>query len=790
MALSKNNKGFSLDLIVGIDDIFKKQAKDVEKEATSLEKHFKKLQSTLADIDEFKKLQKDLKQLEGQTDATEEQIKSLTDRVESSKMSLHSAGVSTSKLADEQKRLATSLAKTSKEMKDQEKQVESMRTAQERFEALAVGAATAATVGVLAHKLVSAGSDRDKMIRMAASSTNASYEDLSSNDAKRWRSKMIRQMGGDHEYADVMAAQALALETGASDEEAKSLAENSLNLTKFNKDWSLEEVNYALNKMVQSDDDLSFDRAAAILDAVRKNGGKEYKDVLDSALEYSGYLSDIGMDTETAWAAAMASIKGGARGTDKAFDALKEGISARLSDPSEVENLLGKGTTEGILNEYIDDEDVRQQIKNSLGAYITALGNGDNTAMEIQGISKALTNLYEKDPQNAKIVTEGIFGVQGSEDLTKGGLKNFLDVLSGNVSPDEILKTQRSLEESVALSQSATDNLGASWSLFLDPFVNLASDMMNSTKGATEVIKNGASAWSDTLNDNSLVTGALATGAIVGGTALAFKKLSWAKALKDRGKDFALKALTGGGAGLVDDAADVSKEALKKGGLADDAVKSAASVAGEATQAAKGSSILKIGANAIGSVAKSAGSYLGSFAKKLPVIGAVLNTGMIGLHASEGDYESVFGDIGSILGGLAGGVAGTFAMPGVGTAAGGVGGSMLGNEGGRALYRWLFGDDETTEPLQPQLAKVEEVVASISQTSSPTNSTSKENAAIQVSVQNSFSFDLGIVNGEDESAQDMLIQALRMATPEMQRQLKATLEELFESNDNIAISDY
>ncbi|EHK2923223.1 hypothetical protein J7Y46_003052 [Vibrio parahaemolyticus] len=794
MALSKKgSNGFTLDLVVGIQDIFKKQAKDVEKEANSLQKEFKKLQNTLNGIDEFKKLQTDLKQLENQTDATEEQIKSMAEKVESSKMSLHRAGVSTSKLADEQKRLATSLAKTSKEMKDQKDAAAQMQSAQDRVESIATGVAGAVTAGALARKLAKAGLDRDKMLRMAAASTNASLDDLSSDDSKRWRSKMIRSMGGDHDYADIVAAQTLALKTGAQGEQANTLAERSLQLTKYNKDWELEEVNRALNKMTQTDSDLSVDKAAAILDAVKKNGGDEYKDMLDSALEYSGYLRDIGVDTETAWAAALASIKGGARGTDKAFDAIKEGIAARLSDPSELEKLLGKGKTQGSLDEYITDADVRQQLKDSIGSYRQALAEGSSTAKPMQQIALSLSELYKQNPQNAKVVSENIFGVQGSEDLTKGGLQNFLGVLSGAISPDDVLKTKRSLDESVALSQSAADDVRSAWGLFTDPFINLVSDIASSSTGLTKVLSDGASAWANALNDSPLTTGALTIGGLLGAGVGVTRG---GKYLYGKAQNIALKYLTGGRgsvkppaaeATIVDDAAKAAAEgadALKAGTVADNAVKGASTAAKGAEEIATNSSILKKGTDAAGKVLKSAGKTGGKFVKGIPLLGQAISGGMFLYHALTGDFESAAGDAGALVGGIAGEALGTAALPGAGTFAGGIAGAMSGDELARSWYREHFGSNE------PQIEQVENTVASITTNNEQAAAlqTSAE-PSIVIEMSNEFNFDLGIVNGEDESAQEMLVKALRTATPEMQRQLKATLQELFSSADNIALTD-
>ncbi len=784
MALRKNDNGFSLDLVVGIQDIFKQQKKGVEKEAKDLEKEFKKLQGTINNIDEFKKLQQQMKSLENQTDATEDQIQSLSDKLESSKMSLHRAGVSTSRLNDEQKRLANSLAKTSQEMKDQEKHLDEMRSAQEKFEAIATGAAVAVATGTLVAKLSKAGSNRDKMLRVAAASTNTSLEDLSSTDARRWRSRMVRATGSD--YEEVLAAQALALRTGANEQEAQSLAENTLKLSSTYSDWDVEEVSRALNKMVQADDNLTADDAAAILDAVKKNNGDEYKDVLDSALEYSGYVRDLGIDTRKAWAASVLSTQGGARGSDKAFDAIKEGIAARLNDPSELEKLLGKGKTEGSIDEYVTDADVRRQLKDAIGGFRAAMANGESTEQPISELSAALLELYRKNPQNAKVVSENIFGVQGSEDLTKGGFMNFLKVMSGEVSPEEVLKTARTLDESVSLSQSAVDDIATSGKLLVDSVENVAQSIVSSFKSTTESLKDASLSVSDAGNENQTLTG-LAVGALaVGGAIFTAKKASILKNLAGKGKDYAMKKFMGNGTDAIDDAAKAAN-ALKTGN-ADDVIKAAAGVTDDAAKAATTSSILKKGTTAIKGGA-------GKVARKVPVLGAALNTLMIGSDILDKDYEAVFGDIGSILGGIGGGIAGTAVAPGVGTAAGGIGGSIVGDEIGRKLYQWLFGEDDSdtkpTDTIQPQVEEVEDTVKNIQANSVQQFEIpgSLNRPPVTVTMENNFNIDVGLIDGEEGNIQEVMTRAFREITPEFQRQLKQTFEELYDSDDNIAISE-
>jgi len=777
MALSKNGKGFTLELVVGIDDLFKQQAKEVEKEANQLEGQFKKLQTTLSRIDELKQLQGDLKKLENQTGATETQIKALTDKIDSTEMSLRSAGVSTSKLADEQKRLSANLAKTSQQMKAQEAHTHSMRKALERYEILSEGAqglASAVGPGSLVANLGQAGVDRDKMLRMAAASTNASLEDLSSTDARRWRSMMVRQTGLTDE--EVIAAQALSLKGTENEQDAQALAEQTLKLSKV-QGMDVESVNSALMSMTRADPNLSYEGAAAILNGMKKNGDSvKMADIADVATEYSGFLTDFGLDSETAWAAALHATKGGAHNTDKVFDALKEGIAARLNDPSEMEKLMGKGQTLGAIDEYVTDESVRGELKGAIGEFRTAMANGESTGDALSRISSSLLSLYDTNPENAKVVAEGIFGTQGTEDLTKGGFMNFLEVLSGQVSAEEVLKTAQTLDESVELSQSAVDDLQTSGALLADSVVNVMATVSSSFKSVTNELKDLSLGVSDAGNEHQGLAG-LALGALtIGGGLFAMKKADIVAKLAGHGKDFALRALGGGKAPKpADDLTGTTKETLKYGDVA-------GKTSPNKRPSHTGGTLLKNGMKSVGSTA-------GKALNKLPLIGAALSAGSLAMNTAEGDYESVFGDIGSILGGLGGGAVGTLMMPGIGTAAGSVGGAFAGDEAGRVLYRWLFGEEDTSpESVQAQIEKTEEAVHAIPSAPGTSASSAQDAKQVDVNIHNQFSFDLGLVNGEDDSAQAMLIQALRLATPEMQRQLKATLEELFYAHDNLALS--
>ncbi|WP_417883030.1 phage tail tape measure protein [Vibrio rumoiensis] len=74
--MPSSNSNYSLELIVGIQDAFTKQAKQIEKESGKLERDIKDLQKTTADVSSFKKAEAALDEL---TKAEKQHVKSIND---------------------------------------------------------------------------------------------------------------------------------------------------------------------------------------------------------------------------------------------------------------------------------------------------------------------------------------------------------------------------------------------------------------------------------------------------------------------------------------------------------------------------------------------------------------------------------------------------------------------------------------------------------------------------------------------------------------------------------------
>ena len=131
-----------------------------------------------------------------------------------------------------------------------------------------------------------------------------------------------------------------------------------------------------------------------------------------------------------------------------------------------------------------------------------------------------------------------------------------------------------------------------------------------------------------------------------------------------------------GAASLADDAAKGAGAVAKGAGAA---AKGAAGLADDAAKAVVSSAddILKAAPKALGFLGKASG-FVGMAAKKLPIIGPLLDFG-IRKAIGQDTAEAAVGTAGGLAGGLAGAAIGTFILPVIGTAIGGLIGSLAGS---------------------------------------------------------------------------------------------------------------
>ena len=146
-------------------------------------------------------------------------------------------------------------------------------------------------------------------------------------------------------------------------------------------------------------------------------------------------------------------------------------------------------------------------------------------------------------------------------------------------------------------------------------------------------------------------------------------------------------AVAKGAAGLADDAAKgVGAAAKGAAGLADDAAKAVVSSADD---------ILKAAPKALGFLGKASG-FVGMAAKKLPIIGPLLDFG-IRKAIGQDTAEAAVGTAGGLGGGLAGAAIGTMILPGIGTAIGGLIGSLAGSYFADTAYDAVAGKKSPTD---------------------------------------------------------------------------------------------
>lgn len=172
-----------------------------------------------------------------------------------------------------------------------------------------------------------------------------------------------------------------------------------------------------------------------------QNGSNKADDLLDSFNEYGTQFRKMGIDGPTALGLINQAMKGGARDSDLAADAIKE-FSLRAVDGS-------KGTATAFksvgLNAKTMSEDIGaggDRAKNALGATLTALRNIKDPVQQAQAAAALFGSqaedlggaLYALNPATAA-TSKGMEGLKGSSQAMS-------DNLSKSAPPLEVLKRQ------------------------------------------------------------------------------------------------------------------------------------------------------------------------------------------------------------------------------------------------------------------------------------------------------------------------------------------------------------
>ncbi|MGR6858883.1 phage tail tape measure protein [Aliivibrio salmonicida] len=794
MSVRKSNSGYSLELVVGVQDLFSAGKKKIEKESRELDREFKDLQKTVKDVsayqkaegalnqlskaenDHIRKLKEQKKALEALTRAEkkdEKAIEALKDDIEAMTLagkkntqatraqerefnrlskSLKNTGVNLSDVINEERRLKTEVDKTTTALKKQSTTMNSMDRTMKTMENVGmIAGGVAATAG-----LVWAGNNKQQNEKTLAAQTGYSLQEVQSIAQREFRADLNRKYGASD--VDIFESQAIAKQQNLSDAETLDLAESAIEYKSIFPETDLNMFNQAVANVSKSFG-ISIKDTANKIYAVTSEVGDRDGDILTSYKEYAPLLGDdVSIDQLNA--TIVAAKKAGVYNADVIFDSLKESFQARFSDQDEFSKLVGDGTKSGSIDN-INDLALRKEVKDAAYRVRDDLSNGIPAGQSYANLLQSVQKVDVAQPGITKKLLEDIGGVRMSEDI---GTKGVAAMAGALATPNNYL-VEKNLSDAALDTRTALGTLTSSFTS-LQGVVNTATgDLMEGLGGLADAVSYVSEGASGALNNSgTLSTAAVmaqmgALGVIGGGAAkLLLKKLGVGKILGGIGGTNASGAsglfgslLKGGSKATSDAASDIASNAASK------AAPFASSLIGKGASAFKG------------------------VGKLIPFVGTGLQSLSLASNINSGDTKNAWGDVGSMIGGwgggIAGGVAGSFVMPGVGTVAGSVTGSIGGALAGEEIAEWLYSVFNSDE-----VAKVEDDVVNASQSSSLAMQSSTTPA-----VEFNYMPQINIQTGTSDAAviSDSLVQALRNMSPELQQQFKDTLNDLFNSGEYV-----
>ncbi|RYU41903.1 hypothetical protein ERW49_18625 [Aliivibrio finisterrensis] len=832
MSVRKNNSGYSLELVVGVQDLFSASKKKIEKESRELDREFKDLQKTVKDVsayqkaegalnqlskaenDHIRKLKEQKEALEALTRAEkkdEKAIEALKNDIEAMtavgkkntqatraqerefnrlSRSLKNAGVDLSDVINEERRLKTETDKTTAALKKQSTTMKSMDNIMKNMENVGmIAGGVAATAG-----LMWAGNNKQQNERTLASGTGYSLEQVQSQAQREFRAELNRKYGASD--VDIFEAQAVAKQQNLSDTETLDLAESAIEYKSIFPETDINMFNQAVANVSKSFG-ISIKDAANKIYAVTSEVGDRDGDILTNYKEYAPLLGDdVSIDQLNA--TIVAAKKAGVYNADVIFDSLKESFQARFSDQDEFSKLVGDGTKSGSI-ENINDLSLRKEVKDAAYRVRDDLSNGIPAGQSYANLLQSVQKVDATQPGITKKLLEDIGGVRMSEDV---GTKGVAAMASALETPNNYL-VEKSLTDAALNTRTALGTLTSSFTSLQGVINTATGDLMENLGGLADAVSSVSQSASSELQSNStLSTAAVVTqsgivgliagsvlkklviGKLFGGIGATnassasglFKSLFKGKNKAPEVPDTAIK--TKGAESTTTSpkskviTPDIAAKTGNSSGLFSSLLKGESKATGEAVSDIASNAVSK-GASPASSLIGKGASALKGAGKLIPFVGTGLQTLSLASNINSGDAKNAWGDVGSMIGGLSGSIAGSFIMPGAGTVVGGAGGAVAGEEIAEWLYSVFNGDD---------VAKVEDDVINASQSSllamQPSAIPAIEfNYMPQISI-STESNDATVIS-------DSLVQALRNMSPELQQQFKDTLNDLFNSGEYI-----
>ncbi len=730
---TSNNSGYALELIVGVKDAFTQQSKKIEKESNKLEREFKQLQKTTADVDAFKKAESALKELNQQETKNKKAITAQERELERLGRTLKNTGIDINNITQEEKRLQKEVQKTNQGLKQQGSALQHI----EKIGTIAGG--TMASAG-----LAWAGNDKARNERLLAARSSYSLEEVQSASQRQFRTDLIRMYGADQE--SIFAAQAMAKQQNLGEEDTQALTKATIQLQKIFPDYSSPETVRALAN-ISKGFGISIEEAANKVYATSSMVGDANGDLLDTFAEYSPLLGDkISFDQFAA--SIVRARQAGVWNTDKVGDSFKESFMARFSDEGEFAKLVGEGDKEGTVD-AIENVDLRNRIKEAAYRVRNDVETGNASGNNYAALLALVNSANQTDAAAVKPILEAIGGTIMSEDI---GTKGLNAMQQGMQEGAKVFEGVDSLDDAAKGVSTSIDKATQSFNSMTDTVSNSAANLIDKFNGLGDAVSNATGSATGAMNDNS----GLGYAGLVGSIGLAgFGGLLATK----MGKGVFNKVL-----GTAMGSQGNFKPASMFSGLF---TKSAAE---PVKNVAKGPSFWSTAGQ------KALGGGKG-FLKKLPVLGTVLNAASIGMSALEGDSEGFWRNIGATAGGALGGLGGSL-FGGVGAIPGAVAGSVAGEELAGWLYD-VFGG--TNDVNQQAVAQVEQTVQSASAQSRAI--INQPPATVEVSFSPTIQIDA--TSTEPEVMAQTLVAALRDMTPQLKQALHDVMDDLWKDMDHV-----
>jgi len=520
-------KGYELNLVVGISDLISQKLDKIRGKTKSLENSLNSLKATSKKIEEFEKakrnlsifgdslienkqnadsLNREIKELERELRKIEMEfnksgqnsleLKSKMERLRETiskkkndleelnkkiklitiskseaeaetlklRQELQREGIDVNNLSEEYKRLQEEIKKTSEEVEKFEKKLStsSLDSIGARLKKIATLGGIWATSGAFLKDIINKAKEVDKEARKIIATTDLTTDKL--DEVKQHILDLRAETGlAINEISEVYTQ--LTQQTDLQGDKLKEAAAQILKIKKLKPDWDTKEITRAITQM-QKAFGVSAEEAGDLIITTLQKAGDKADDLLDTFWEYSPLMKEAGMNAKEFTAVLIAGAKEGAFNYDKLADTVKESFKARLTDQGEWENLVGKGTKKGIIDEMLPEDkfkDKSRRIKHYLAEIREGIESGDDKKKK-EGYAKLLTELsilYKQDAKRARAIMEHIFGTQGTEDISAKILKTMGEA---TLNPDKIVGNYKgALDKAYNESQTFLNKLENIW---------------------------------------------------------------------------------------------------------------------------------------------------------------------------------------------------------------------------------------------------------------------------------------------------------------------------------------